>query len=108
VRSRKKLAGGSYYEPGSRSHARASRSLGPANKSPLPTTGMTTAMAGWRLVPRDFSSANRDLRKKDLRGRAVPRVSRILRRSDRRTNEEGKRSPTKACEKSAYARWLNL
>lgn len=77
----KKLAGGSYYEPGSRSHARTSRPLGSANKSPLPTTvttGTTTATAGWRLVPRDFSSANCDLRKKDLRGRAVPWVSRIL------------------------------
>lgn len=67
----KKLDGGSYYELGSRSHARASRPLGPANKSPTTGTATATAMARWRLVPRDFSSATRDLRKKDLRGSAV-------------------------------------
>jgi hypothetical protein len=97
----KKLAGGSYYEPGSRSHARASRPLGPANKSPLlPTTTTATATAaGWRLVPRDFSSANHDLRKKDLRGSAVLCLGQQDRRSDRRTREEGKRSPRPEHEK---------
>lgn len=42
---KKKLAGGSYYEPGSRSHARASRPLGPANKSPTVTAAAATRSA---------------------------------------------------------------
>lgn len=41
---KKKLAGGSYYEPGSRSHARTSRPLGPANKFPT----LATAAAATR------------------------------------------------------------
>lgn len=75
----------------------AASSLGPANKSPptMTTTTTAVAMAGWRLVPRDFSGANRATREKTVYVKAlclgVVRVSGIAaQRGDRRWRADGK------------------
>lgn len=86
--------------------------LGPASKSPTRTT-TAAAMAGWRLVPRDFSGANRATREKTVYVKAlclgVARVSGTAARSADgrgRADRVGEKGARHRCVTSVVARRL--